>query len=380
MAPAPAPSSGAVVRSVCLDNLKVVLIAAIIVGHALAGYAPLGDAWPYSNVREVTLSAPTLAVVLALVVPFVLFLIALLFLVAGLLTPASVARKGPARFARDRLLRLGVPFLVFTLLLWPALEYALYRPLGYHTGSFAAEWLLDFPTSGPLWFVGVLLLLSLGYAGWRALHPAPPNPTRPLGLGTLALVAVAIGLLSFPIRLVSPYASHPITALNEWQWPECVALFAVGVVAAGQGWLTAVPDRLRRQARVAALAGVVVLAVLAALPLHFPRNYLLGGRHWQALAFALVEGALTVFGSLWLLSVAQRHLARPFPHGAALARASYGAFVLQGVFLFGFALLLRPVALPAEVKAVAVGVLAVIGSFTSSWLLTTQLLLVRRVL
>jgi hypothetical protein len=380
MAPAPAPSSGAVVRSVCLDNLKVVLIAAIIAGHALAGYAPLGDAWPYSNVREVTLSAPTLTVVLALVVPFVLFLIALLFLVAGLLTPASVARKGPGRFARDRLLRLGVPFAAFTLLLWPALEYAVYRPLGYHSGSFWDEWLRDLPTSGPLWFAGVLLLLSLGYAGWRAVRPAPSTPTRPLGFGALAVVAVAIGLLSFPIRLVSPYASHPITALNEWQWPECVALFAVGVSAAGHGWLTAVPDRLRRQARSAALAGIVALALLAVLPLQFPRSDLLGGWHWQALVFALVEGVLTVFGSVWLLSVAQRHLARPLPHGPALARASFGAFVVQGVFLFGFALALRPVPAPAEVKALAVGALSVAGAFTLSWLLNSRLPVLRRVL
>ena len=35
--------------------------------------------------------------------------------------------------------------------------------------------------TGPLWFVGVLLVFSLGYAGWRAAGcaraPAPGGPT-----------------------------------------------------------------------------------------------------------------------------------------------------------------------------------------------------------
>ena len=48
-------------------------------------------------------------VVFVLVSPFAFFLMALLFLVAGLLTPGSLRRKGAGRYARDRMLRLGVP-------------------------------------------------------------------------------------------------------------------------------------------------------------------------------------------------------------------------------------------------------------------------------
>lgn len=51
-------------------------------------------------------------------------MVPLLFLVAGLLTPGSLARKGQRRYVRDRLLRLGLPFGVFTLLIWPAVLYA----------------------------------------------------------------------------------------------------------------------------------------------------------------------------------------------------------------------------------------------------------------
>jgi hypothetical protein len=46
------------------------------------------------------------------------FSMGLFFLLAGLLTPRPLARKGARRFVVDRLLRLGMPFAVWVLLLW----------------------------------------------------------------------------------------------------------------------------------------------------------------------------------------------------------------------------------------------------------------------
>ena len=112
--PRPELEQWAAGRRPYLDNLKVVLIAAIIAIHGVLGYSTF-EAWTYSPVRETTLSPVSEVAFFVLAGPFGLFLIALLFLVAGLLTTGSLARKGPARFARDRLLRLGVPFAVFVL-------------------------------------------------------------------------------------------------------------------------------------------------------------------------------------------------------------------------------------------------------------------------
>jgi hypothetical protein len=85
-------------------------------------------------VREVTLSPVTVTVLFVVAVPFALLVVPLLFLAAGLLTPPSLEPRGTGRFVRDRLLRLGVPFAVFALLLWPLLENALFRLLGNPTG------------------------------------------------------------------------------------------------------------------------------------------------------------------------------------------------------------------------------------------------------
>ncbi len=378
----PAPAPGATTRLLYLDNLKVLLVAAIIVAHAVIGYADVEGLWPYDNVHEVTLAPATSFLLIALAVPFALFMIALLFLVAGLLTPRSLGRKGPARFAADRLLRLGVPFAVFTLLLWPAELYAVYRPLGHTRVSYWAEFRQDYPENGPLWFVGLLLLLSLAYAGWRHVRPGPRTGHRLITPRLLLLLAAAIGTATFAVRLVFEVGSQGILDLNEFQWPECIGLFALGVVAAEQGWLDDVPERLWRPARRITLGTVAALAISVAVAAGTGtaiEDYG-GGLRWPALVLALGEGLLTVFGPVWLLSAARRRLDRPIPHGAALARSSYGAFVLQGVPLLAAAVALRPVPVVAEVKALVVAAVSVIVSFALSWLLISRVPLLRRVL
>ncbi len=86
-------------RQVYVDNLKVLLIAGIIAGHAIAGYSDQ-DFWPYAEMNEVALSSVTQTLLYAVVAPATLLMIPLLFLVAGLLTPRSMDRKGPGPFAQ----------------------------------------------------------------------------------------------------------------------------------------------------------------------------------------------------------------------------------------------------------------------------------------
>jgi hypothetical protein len=54
--------------------------------------------------------------------------------------------------------------------------------------------------------------------------------------------------------------------------------------------------------------------------------------------------------------------------------------MLQGLILIGLAIALRPLPLPAEVKAVIVAAGGVVGSFALAWLLISKVPGVRRVL
>lgn len=95
-------------RLAAVDNLKVLLVARVIGGHALLGYSAVGG-WPYDEVNEVTFDPHVEAVLAAVLGPSGLFLMGTFYLLSGLFTPESLTRKGTRRFIRDRLVRLGVP-------------------------------------------------------------------------------------------------------------------------------------------------------------------------------------------------------------------------------------------------------------------------------
>lgn len=99
--------AGPEMRSRCAyaDNLKVVLVAGVIVAHVTMAWTGVGT-WVFDepHVREPLLTIATLLAVVGS-----LFGMALFFLIAGVFTPRSLARKGLGRFLADRAVRLGVP-------------------------------------------------------------------------------------------------------------------------------------------------------------------------------------------------------------------------------------------------------------------------------
>jgi hypothetical protein len=190
-----------------------------------------------------------------------------------------------------------------------------------------------------------------------------------------------VAVSTFLVRTVHPAGSESTTDLNLWEWPACIALFGLGAVAAGQGWLAEVPDALARDCRTAALVvgpGLVVAFALGEATGSF--DAVAGGWTWQSALFVSMEAPLTVFGSVWLLRVAQRRLPRPLLWGPALARSAYAAFVLQAPVLVAMALALRHVPVVAELKVVVVAGGGVAGSFGLAWLLVSRLPVLGRVL
>ena len=65
----------------------------------------------------------------------------LLFAVSGYFARASLLRKGPALFLRDRLFRLGLPVILYMLVIGPVTEFYLAGSWRHGPGvSFFADW------------------------------------------------------------------------------------------------------------------------------------------------------------------------------------------------------------------------------------------------
>jgi hypothetical protein len=354
-----------------LDDLKTIFVAGVIAFHAVVSYATVGS-WPYQDVQESQLSAPSEAVVVVIFGTPAFFLMGVFFLLSGLVGPGAVDRKGIARFVRDRLLRLGLPVVVMTVLVWPLLIAGLHRATDDPSATYVSALVQATPLldNGPLWFIEVLLIFSLAYAAWRWLRPLDGSPDGVSGR-TLVRLGAGIAAMTFAVRVAFAVDTPQIANLHLWQWPQCLGLFALGIAAARGGWLAEVPSVMRHRAGVVALGVLPILPILAAVaaaaghPLDGDR--LGGGLRWEAALTAAVEGALVVSTAVWILGFAQRHPLRRSRLGDAAARAAYGAFLVQGPILIALALLLRPVAVPAEIKATLLATFGVVGSFASAW-------------
>jgi hypothetical protein len=363
-------------RLTYLDNSKAILVAMIIAGHAMLAYGTLENAWPYQAVHEVQLAKVSEAVLDLIVIPVAGFAMGFFFLMSGLVTPAALARRGGRDFVGRRLLRFGAPLVVWTLLLWPGSIWVVER-VGGGSESFPSLLLHHEPflDTGPMWFVLVLLIYSIAYAGCRSLRAGRPRAKSrttgaPIDGRTAIAIAIAISLLNLLVRPFLPAAGDELLQLHLWQWPQTVALFGLGIVAAGRGGLEPVGKDLRRLAARLALGGLLAFALVAsgiAATGTDGGTIFEAGLHWAALALAALEGPLAVGASIWLLAFAQRRLGgEPGALGRLAHRAAYGAFFLQGVVLLGLMLALRPVSLPAEAKAAIVASLGVAGSFALS--------------
>ena len=145
-------------------------------------------------------------------------LMSLMFLLSGLFVPASLARKGSRTYVYDRVLRIGVPFVLAVLILMPIAYYPTYRMAAVDpsVGAYVQQWLaLPFWPCGPQWFLWQLLALNLLAAvlhkfapGWRDGLGRLTSAVRDRPVWFFIALASASALAYVPLALV----------FTPWEW------------------------------------------------------------------------------------------------------------------------------------------------------------------
>jgi len=354
-------------RLAYLDAIKVLLVVGVIAMHSAITYG-LDGSWYLESYEK--MAGPVVDAITGLLGIGWLFGLGLFFLIAGRLTAPSLDRKGPARFAKERLIRLGIPLVAYTLIVSPPLEYVSYRENDGGTQAFwpfvrEQVWHL---APGPTWFLEALLAFTLAYVLLRVLRrEASPPAARPLRGRQVAGVALAIWAGAFTAHLLFPVGSEQIH-LQLAMFPQYAILFSLGVAAASRGWLETLSPTLRRRCGVAAaLAALAFPAVLWAGGFFdggAAEDRFAGGLHWQAAAGAMLEGVLATCACLWLVAHfrdREERYARPLVR--RMSPSAYGAFVVHPPVLVGLAFALGGVPAPVELKFVLLLAGGVAGSF-----------------
>ncbi len=355
-------------RFVWLDNLRVALIAGVIVAHVASTYVIDSD-WYY---MERTADPVTQLVVGVVVLVGGLFGMGLLFLVAGLLTPSAFERKGPTRFARDRAVRLGIPLVIFVCAIDPLTDYIGHDGMGEATslGQYMHVWLARDADAGPAWFIAELLVFSVVYAVVRGVRPAKHGSPEPFVPVRLVAVGGFIAAGSFFIRISWPFMSETFFGLNLWELPQMIGMFTLGVLAAESGWngRPLPKSRMATLVRVAAVSLVAVVSFAVVAASASDAAPLLGGLDVRALPLPLIEAAWAISMSLVTLEYFRRRAARTNASLTAVSVASYDAYLVHPPVIVLLAVVMRTSSVPIEAKFVLVSMFGVPLAFAIGWI------------
>ncbi len=155
-----------------------------------------------------------------------LHLMQLMFFISGLFVWPSLMRKGATTFLRERVLRLGVPFVVGVFFLMPAAYLPVYRvsSVDPRWSEFWPHWIaLPFWPSGPMWFLWFLLVLNVIAAGLCWLAPASGKLLgRVSGYAGSHPERFFISLVIFSALIYLPLAAR----FEPWQWLD-IGPFAI---------------------------------------------------------------------------------------------------------------------------------------------------------
>jgi peptidoglycan/LPS O-acetylase OafA/YrhL len=359
-------------RQYALDNLRVLVIFLVVVLHAAISYMAFAPAWWY--VLDPGRSLFFTGVVLVVDVPIML----IMFFLAGYFTFGSLAKRGAGRFLRDKLVRIGLPWVLGTLLLAPPTAYMIYysRRVPMGLGTF---WATDFwgkaYQQSVYWYLGVLLALFALAALAYLLAPAFRNwQARTQRPGWALLAGFVLVMTAASLALVR--AGH---SLDQWshcylfvyqpaRTPLYLGYFALGVYASQRGWFLdgGFAPRLGPWLACCVLSGAAYLGSRLFLP---PGSD--GTLAGQVLVTFLFN--LFCFASLPAgVAAARAVLDRDTPLWRSQARNSYGVYYLHPLILYPLALALVPLQLSIYGKFLAITLLAYLLSWAVSAALLTR--------
>lgn len=340
--------------------MRVLATMLVILHHTAIGYGGSGG-WFWRQEPN----ASNLALVMFNAVNQSFFM-GLFFLLAGYYTPPSHDRKRPLRFLMERLIRLGLPLLAFFFILYP-LTIAIART-GDGRPLMGEWWALtkahDFG-SGPLWFALALLIFTAGYTGWRQTRPsmgAAAPPALP-GPALLATGGVAVGLISFFVRLVMPVGAE-VLWMQLGYFPAYIVLFIAGCAAARGRVLDTVTGRDAGPWMIVSLIALVTLPIM--MLMRGGTGRFEGGWNLNALYYALWDPFVSLGIILGLFWAARTWWGRAGPVSAWLARGAFGAFIVHPPVVVALSVWTAGWAAAASIKFVVVGMLACAGSFVLS--------------
>jgi Acyltransferase family len=375
--PMPAPS-GKTPRLFFIDHLRAALVVLVVLHHVALVY---GAAAPFYYVEPPTNAPLTFLALLVFVLFNQAWFMGALFLIAGYFTPGSFERKGPGPFLQGRLLRLGVPLVIFFFVLNPISATGYWQMPSSLTGITSPLTWQAYPFllgMGPMWFVAMLLVFDFGYAAWRRLTgnraPAPVEQASFPSYLRMGVFILALALASYLTRIVVPLGKDVLGFPTLAYLPQYLSFFVIGIVASHRDWFRNFP---RSMGVVGIVTAVVVTAFLFPLALSGrlfsfvvaePVGFV-GNGHWQSAVYVLWDSIFAVGLCLGAISLFRRFFNGQGRLGSFLSQHSYAVYFIHTPIVVFAAIALKGLQIAPMLKFGLVAVIAVPACFAAAFIL-----------
>lgn len=359
-------------RNAALDRARTFLTIVVLIHHAVIPYTYFGHTDPrfWIGFDAIVLANDS-------------YFMAMFFFLSGLFVWPSLSHRVKGEFTRDRLLRLGLPFVIGVLTFIPLAYFAL-EPRDSQIGFADFWWSMvtigPWP-SGPIWFTWVLLVFGViaGAIYWSAPHSIDPinrlserGFARPLDF-FLIFVAVT-ALVYVPARVYfgpSTWIGVGPIAVQASRILLYATYFAFGIGVGSTHFETgvfsshgALPAQWRGWS-IAALAPYALLWALIAV-----KREILGNPQvqpdWYEAAYGLTFAVFSATMMFAILAVFLRFMRDGWSLLDPLQHDAYGIFLVHYVYVLWLQYWLFTMDLPAIVKAVIALVLTLALSWATS--------------
>jgi glucans biosynthesis protein C len=356
------PKSGS--RLAYLDNIRIFLTALVIVHHSSIAFGG-GGSWAVSDPAKDEITSIILTYFTAVNQTYFM---SAFFLLAGYFTPRSLEKKGSGPFLVDRLIRLGIPLLVYSTLIINLNIFLvqvvwLHEPYSWAWGYYP----------GHLWFLQALLLFAVIYVVYRIFAVRDLNHKRfqyysdrfPPNRALIVSIA-GLALLTFVVRIFIPIGKE-IVSLQPAHFVHYIFCFFAGILAYRGDWFSRLT---RSQAKPWGIVALVMLptffvfAILGgALEGEEQVAKLMGGAYWQNFAYCIWEAIMLISVLTFILYFFRERITQAGRLERALAASVFTVYIIHQTVVIAIDIFFVPLSMPPALKFVLVSIIALPLSF-----------------
>lgn len=347
-------------RLAYLDNIRIFLTALVIVHHSSLAFGG-GGSWEVMDPARDEITSIILTYFTAVNQTYFM---SAFFLLAGYFTPRSLEKKGSGPYLLDRLIRLGIPLLVYSTLIINLNLYLvqvvwLNQPFSWLWGYYP----------GHLWFLSALLLFAVIYVFFRIFSDRDPDHKRFLYYPdrfppNLALIVsiVVLAVLSFVVRIFIPVGEW-IGGIQPAHFVHYVFCFFVGILAYRGDWFSRLEGSQAKPWGIVALVMLPVFFVVAilggALEGEEQVAKLMGGAYWQNLAYCIWESIMLIAVLTFILYFFRERITNAGRKERALAASVYTTYIIHKTIVLTIDVYFVPLSMPMILKFILVSLIAV---------------------